>query len=522
MNRRHLLLVFLFCIQIVCKAQLFSNEVRFHWHGAVTANSFVVKASITSICPDTYLWIDEDSLFSTPKIYGPFVTDTNTRLMANLKADSLAEGTTYYYAVACGATPDLSAEDIGKVKTFVTGPQSFSFVFASCSVNNGHRAYAVIDSLNPDFFMNIGDLHYLNPNSLDLNVHRNCYETSCFNKNNFVNLVRDHSFAYMWDDHDFCGDGSDSLRIGRANARRAYQEYVPHYPLARGSGNVAVYQSFIIGRIKFILCDLRSDRGLLSILGTQQFVWLKNEMRHARDNNLIVAWISPDSFGGASPADNWGSYTNEREILSNFFRDDTIKNMFILSGDAHMLAIDNGIMNDWSTGSNNPFNYPIFQSAALNAWGSYKGGYYSEGGYFINPDTSYGQFGLVNVYDSGTDSVCIYFRGFRVNNFSSTQLLNEYYFCKTPGNYILGSEILKQEVEDFEIFPNPSTGILLIKSATAVKEISVYSVLGNLLIQDHKMNNKSIDLSLLTNGVYMIKVKLKDKTVVKKIILSNQ
>ncbi|MGL5890902.1 MAG: T9SS type A sorting domain-containing protein, partial [Bacteroidia bacterium] len=143
------------------------------------------------------------------------------------------------------------------------------------------------------------------------------------------------------------------------------------------------------------------------------------------------AWVSGVSFGG-NQTDNWGGYTAERTELSDFFRDNNIKNMFILSGDAHMLAIDNGSNHDFSTGSNNPNDYPVFQAAAINNSGSTKGGTYSEGGTFPNPSSTTGQYGVVEVTDNGGSSISITFTGYRVtSNNSSETVLTTYTFNRT-------------------------------------------------------------------------------------------
>lgn len=106
--------------------------------------------------------------------------------------------------------------------------------------------------------------------------------------------------------------------------------------------------------------------------------------------------------------------------------------MFILSGDAHMLAIDNGTNHDFSTGSNNPNDYPVFQAAAVNNSGSTKGGTYSEGGTFPNPNSSTGQYGVVEVIDNGGTAITIKFTGYRTSgNTASESVLTTYTFTRT-------------------------------------------------------------------------------------------
>ena len=67
----------------------------------------------------------------------------------------------------------------------------------------------------------------------------------------------------------------------------------------------------------------------------------------------------------------------------------------MLSGDAHMLAIDDGSNNTFDTAGTGP-GFPVFHAAALDRPGKVKGGPYSEGTY-----PGGGQFGLMTVTDAG-------------------------------------------------------------------------------------------------------------------------
>jgi hypothetical protein len=64
--------------------------------------------------------------------------------------------------------------------------------------------------------------------------------------------------------------------------------------------------------------------------------------------------------------------------------------------------------------------------------------------------------------------------------------------------------------DNLVLYPNPTKGIFTITAATslAVVDLSVYDVLGNLVLEKHIMNmlNESIDLSGFGSGVYIIGV----------------
>jgi hypothetical protein len=76
----------------------------------------------------------------------------------------------------------------------------------------------------------------------------------------------------------------------------------------------------------------------------------------------------------------------------------------MLSGDAHMLAADDGSNNVFASDGAGPA-FPVFHAAALDRPGAVKGGPYSEGAY-----PGGGQFGLLTVTDAG-GSVTVRFSG---------------------------------------------------------------------------------------------------------------
>ncbi len=408
------------------------NEVVYMWSGAIQPTSATVVAKLTRASTTCRLVVSTSAALSQPQFSGFATASAGNNLMAKMNISGLTPNTTYFYAVESGNVTDNSSDDIGKFTTPAAQPFSFKFTVGSCAVSSNHQAYTLMNNKTPLFHMATGDFHYANPNSgTDINVHRLPYEQNMLSQTPSRNFLKNTATAFVWDDHDYCGNNSAGNSAGRTNARLAYQEYVPHYTLAAGTGNVPIYQAFTIGRVHFILSDLRSERVGSSMMGTAQKTWFKNQCLFARDNNYIIAWVSGVSFGG-NQTDNWGGFTAERTELSNFFRDNNIRNMFILSGDAHMLAIDNGTNHDFSTGSNNVNDYPVFQAAAVNNSGSTKGGTYSEGGTFPNPSSSTGQYGLVEVTDNGGAAITIKFTGYRTSGNTTTEtVLTSYTFTRT-------------------------------------------------------------------------------------------
>ena len=132
------------------------------------------------------------------------------------------------------------------------------------------------------------------------------------------------------------------------------------------------------------------------MLGAAQKEWLKAELLAAKGRYPLIVWVNPDPWiDAAGPGkDTWGGYDTERREIADFIAENGIDGLLMLSGDAHMLAIDDGTNSDYSTSGSAAF--PVFHAAPLDKHGHVKGGPYSEGTY---PGS--GQFGLVTVNDTG-------------------------------------------------------------------------------------------------------------------------
>jgi hypothetical protein len=220
----------------------------------------------------------------------------------------------------------------------------------------------------------------------------------------------------MWDDHDYCGDNTDTTAVGRDTARLVYRERVPHYPLPANIGGT-IGQAFTLGRARVIMTDLRSaanpttqkESASKTRMGTAQKAWFKQELIAARDNGFpLILWVNPDPWIGPARLgeDGWGGHSTERTELANFIRDNRISNVVMLSGDMHALAFDDGTNSDYATGGGAPIT--VCHAAALTSVGSIKGGPYTDGPY---PGDQ--QYGVLEVYDNGGPSVACRFLGIK-------------------------------------------------------------------------------------------------------------
>jgi hypothetical protein len=404
-----------------------TSQVQFVWSGAMTTTSASVKAKLTQDSLLVRLAVSLDSSFSAPLYsdYDTALTSENSRVV-DLQISGLTPNQQYLYALEVGGVLDLQTK--GKFHTFPAGAASFKFAFASCALTaSNHQVFETILSENPLFFFHLGDFHYLNIGINDRNLFRQAYETVLASPNQ-SRLYRNVPIAYIWDDHDYGPNNSDSTAPGRLASRLTYQEYVPHYPLAFGPGDVSINQTFAIGRVKFIVCDSRSarspagapDDSTKTVLGTLQKDWFKQELLDSKDNYPLMVWVNTFPWIGTTGDDAWNLYANERRELANFLKDNDIHNLCMISGDAHMLAIDNGTNSDYAGGG---AGFPVMHAAALDQVGSLKGGPYSQGAF-----PGGGQFGMMTINDSG-ESLKVEWSG---RNYLDEEIVS--YSFTVPGN----------------------------------------------------------------------------------------
>jgi hypothetical protein len=78
--------------------------------------------------------------------------------------------------------------------------------------------------------------------------------------------------------------------------------------------------------------------------------------------------------------------------------------------------------------------------------------------------------------------------------------------------------------DEWNVYPNPSTGVLYIVNSSSIKEesqIQVINSIGQTVLEETITNNyKNIDLSKLNNGVYFVKIVSDKQSVIKRVVLS--
>jgi len=409
-----------FALSSLVRAQATVNAV-WVWAGAITATSATVKARIAGQPGDLHLEVDADGQFSKAKRF-PFAGEVNAAGggVATFIADGLSPNSRYFYAVASGDRRLIT----GEFSTFDTRPMSFRFAAASCaggsmfsSISND-PIFSVIETRRPLFMLHMGDMHYSNISRNDIAAFRRAYD-AVLTQPRQAALYRHTPIVYMWDDHDYGPDDSDRTSPSCDASRRAYAETVPHYPLVLNNGAVTtIQQEFTVGRIRFIVSDLRSARDPIrepdgpekSMLGVAQRDWLFAAFQRAVDDKVpLVFWVSsvPWITRTGSPQDGWQPFAWERRAIADRLEAlGLTQRVVMLSGDAHMVAIDDGTNSNYASHARpGERAFAVLQASPLDRSPSIKGGPYSHGVSDVNH-----QFGWVDVDDNG-DTVRITLTG---------------------------------------------------------------------------------------------------------------
>lgn len=387
------------------------DEPSWLWSGAVTATTATVVVGFPSRppAPLPLLVSTTRDLANARAVEGRVTTAPSRRRLdrtvIEFRLDNLTPATEYFV----GFGPESGTR--GRFRTFGRGPFSFTAAFASCAggtrvvpmshVSNS-RVFDAIASLDPHVFIHMGDLHYYNITGAPRPL---APMTARFRRSLDRVLSQEHQalfyrrtpIVYMWDDHDYGRDNSDAASPTRDAARAYYAVDVPHYPLPlapEADGPIA--QVFDIGRVRFLVTDGRSERvpAQRTMLGQQQFAWMLTELeRAARDGTPLVAWVNPVPWITTdTDPEGWGPFAAERQALGDRIRTLGLgPRLVMLSGDAHMLAFDDGRHNTHG-------GFVVAQAAPLDRFLRRKGGPYSH-----DPGKQHnGQFATLQVEDTGT------------------------------------------------------------------------------------------------------------------------
>jgi phosphodiesterase/alkaline phosphatase D-like protein len=381
------------------------SAVRWIWAGPPTSTRTAVAVRLTEPSQQVRLAVGSTPALLDPVYYPALERAPDDPAVVRFSVTDLAPGTQYYYAAEVDGA--LITERTGSLRTSPDGPADLLLAFGACiQTGSSGVVFDRIREASPDLFVITGDFAYQDFWTDNREAIRMMYDTQLTSPA-IAALLAEVPAAYVWDDHDFGPNDADSTAASRPAGQTVYRQSVPYLDLPAGPGAEPIYQSFVLGRVRVILTDGRSERVPKSwpddedktMLGDRQLRWLAGELRAAADSGQVIMLVTNVPWNGAASAgaDDWAGYATERRRIADLIAETGVADQLLMvAGDAHMVAIDNGSHTDFSSDQSGGF--PLLQAAALDRPGSYKAGPYSEG-YHEGP----GQFGLVQVSDNGGD-----------------------------------------------------------------------------------------------------------------------
>lgn len=345
----------------------------------------------------------------------PVTTDSDN--VARFELTGLDPATEYTFALPSGID--------GRFRTLPAAagdPASFTIAFGGDQDSGStSKIFDTIQGFDPDLYLQIGDEGYFNTTTNSAASFHANYDTNQASPPQH-RLGRRVPRVKVWDDHDGAGgNNADGSAAAWPAAAAVYRVREPSYALPHSR---AIYHTFDVGRVRFIVTDQRSeaspgtmtDGPSKTMLGATQKAWFKDLVQNSP--GMLLVWVCPRWFANANHVDSWNSYATERAELCDWIKLYALGRLVVLEADQHTLAIDDGSHVDHATGGGGPIR--CFRAAPLDRAVSALAGTYSHGEFNGN-----GQFGLMQVVDEDVnDPIEVTWSGYD----SAGQLLTTYTF----------------------------------------------------------------------------------------------
>ncbi|MDL4812826.1 alkaline phosphatase D family protein [Actinomadura opuntiae] len=319
--------------------------------GGVTAEAARVTA-VTKFAGSVRFACSMSPDLSSPTFTPSVVPDRDG--IAAGEFSGLSADTVYHWAVELDGA--LNIVDVSRFRTLpdAGAPASFSFAAGSCADTNSNAASFADAAARvgptgapPLFVAHLGDMHYQ-----DIGADDRAWVLAAWlnaiGQPNQQALYGAAPLAYTWSDHDFGGPNVAASSPAAPAVQSVYRRLFPSHPLP-GDG-VGIYQSWQVGRVRFILTDGRSymdpitapDNADKSKLGPVQKAWWKEQVT-APGAGLVVwlhedGWHNASTFGGD---DTWSAYATERRELADYITEHQVPLLYV-HGDVHALSYDDG------------------------------------------------------------------------------------------------------------------------------------------------------------------------------------
>ncbi len=248
----------------------------------------------------------------------------------------------FFLLISCGSSSRINSEK----------DADFVVAFGSCNREDEPQPlWKDILKNDPDVFLWGGDNIYSDTDNAE--KMKADYAAQKQNKD-YQKILDKMTVLGTWDDHDYgLNDGGKEWDF-KEESQQLFLDFMNVPENSKRRSREGVYHAEIFntskGSIKVILLDTRYFRDNLkenidpdkrygpsegTILGTEQWAWLEDELRSSEaDFNIILSSIQV--LSAEHGFETWGNFPSEVEKLKNLIVTSEAKNVILLSGDRHI------------------------------------------------------------------------------------------------------------------------------------------------------------------------------------------
>jgi len=299
-------------------------------------------------------------------------------------------------------------------KSETSSPRLQRIAFGSCaSQEKDQPIWQNVVNKSPDLFIFTGDNIYADTE--DTIVMKNKYAKLAA-KPGYQKLLGTCKVLSVWDDHDYgVNDGGTSY----PKKKESQQVFLDFFNVDKNSPRrkrPGIYDAEIFGtagkKVQVILLDTRyfkdaqiankesdaikkqknlvgwylpNDDATTTILGNEQWIWLKNQLKEKADVRIIVSSIQAVPY--EKGMESWGNFPHERKRLFNLIDETNARGVIFISGDVHFSEI--------SKTNEGPYTLYDFTSSGLT--NSHKGWSQAVNNFRIGNAYAEPNFGLINI-----------------------------------------------------------------------------------------------------------------------------
>ena len=244
--------------------------------------------------------------------------------------------------------------------------------FGSCiSQDNDQNVWYKVESLNPDYFVFVGDNIY--GDTENMMVLKAKYDM-LGSKPGLQKLWQKTKMLAVWDDHDYGVNDGGIEYPKKEESKKIFLEFFKEPLESDRWKHLGIYHQFTVGkegqRVQFILLDCRSFRSKLCVagkdedcfgeygkcldstktmLGQEQWKWLEETLKIPADVRIVCT--STQFLVDFNGWEAWANFPYERERFMRLIEKTKANGLFFISGDVHYAEMSRLIR---------PNSYPLY------------------------------------------------------------------------------------------------------------------------------------------------------------------